>query len=1061
MKRATSLVLAWLMLVSIMASLNPIEMNESEPVEDASGRADYEVWLSGANSPRESTTDISGTVRNAVDVGDEINFDLVIKNIGNNAISDMSVAVTVNNGVTDIIDTSAAPDIAICNEVSICDHQSLAPGDYLANGHYFARDDLGNTLVWTPAVVGTYTVSISIDAGDQDTDLTNNELVFEVVVIDWYDIEVDLVWDSGDEAATGEGPHSFTLTALVNGSSSWDAREVELEVNFDGLFEAYAYDAVAGWAAISQFDSDGDGTMDDCPTADPATTTSCTWSVTLGDSQSVEIYSNLSAQPPTVTNGTRNVAAFQTAYTFAGSIKGDTANANGVGVFTVSASLVNYRIYEEVVTDYGSGPGGNHSADVVNEMMEVNKSLDDRNGNNDDLLTATFASYHDVRVVAVEAGEQHQEGGRLDAGMTRVFARVEHSGSDRTVNYDWAVTFNIKDSNGVDIMGSPVVAVECEDPEGTSTYTHQHLGETVPAQLDGTACVDMMLNPGVFSISATVALLDASLDNTNPGDEADDCGNGTNPACHTDMNGGNNMRTGHFEILNMGPSAYLTMDEVDGPLLDGSRVTFSARAEHLHQPDFNGDGEPDAFSYTWTMIGHSESDPALDLCAGAASCLVDLNVLWLGTPTIKVTVEDHWGATDTAQISFNVWNDYSTSASGDCWAVDYDVLYDGQMAFGVNFTDANDVTGATLEGSSGEWDSICTFDLDSPSPVGQGDVSTETLTVTIDADPSEGHSLWYMGATTWVELTGTTQAQVDADTITLTWDNDGTLPSRPSSTYAVFASATLGQPPQAGITNLAATLGAAAVVELSWEISDSNLVNEDADYGVIYINGDGPALDGDRHTFGLSQTEWTISGEHGVTYEFLVRIENGETDSSGNALFGTPVDSGSATADGQVDPSAGASGLTATKAAGDMIQFAWEAADASDVDHWMVCWSPTEHTSLQVTSLSDAGSCASTTDSSTSYEMARHSGAGNYFYSVAAIDANGNMEAQDSSSALSFTEDYDPGVDNTPIGTPGGEGEIPSGAWIAIIALVILAVVAGAFILTRGGGEGEGDDFDY
>ncbi len=51
-------------------------------------------------------------------------------------------------------------------------------------------------------------------------------------------------------------------------------------------------------------------------------------------------------------------------------------------------------------------------------------------------------------------------------------------------------------------------------------------------------------------------------------------------------------------------------------------------------------------------------------------------------------------------------------------------------------------------------------------------------------------------------------------------------------------------------------------------------------------------------------------------------------------------------------------------------------------------------------------------------------------------------------------------VDDT-IGVEGGDGEIPTQAWIAIGILVLVAVIAGAFILTRGGGEGDSDEFDY
>ncbi len=1051
--------------MSVVASLNPIELNESEPVEDTNARADYEVWLMGANSPRESTTDMTGTVRNSVDAGEAILFDIVVKNDGNNDISELTVTVTVDDGVEATPLFIDAEDAAVCDDTISCGIQTFASGDYLANGHYIVRDSTGGNLVWTPTVPGMYTVHIEIDTGDQDTDLNNNILDYDVNVIDWYDISTELAWDAGDDPMTGAGPHDFTMTAFVNGSAQWDPRDVQMEVTMGGLFTAFQDDGT-NTMAVSMFDADGDGSFDDCPEGPGAS--SCTWTVTFGDlygagqANDIEVYSNLSMDPPTHQNAsdigeTRSVPAFQTAYTFAGTIQGDTANANGVGTFTVQSALTQYTMYELVSTDYGTAPGANASNNVVNEMLETTSTLDDRNGNNDALLTATFASYHDVQVVNIEAGNPRQESGRLDAGMTRVFATIAHSGSDRTINYDWAVTFNVKDSNGDDIIGSPFVATECDNPDDPATSSpHEYLGEFHPATLEATACAEIMIDPGMLSVSATIDLLDTTLTDT---DSANDCGTGNNPVCKDDMNAANDMRTGHFEVLNSGPSAYLTMDEIEGDIISGTQITFSARAEHLSQPDLDQDGSPDPFGYVWSMSG-SEMDPQLEACLGQPDCVIDINLMWLGSPTMIVTVTDHWGADASAQLTFNVWNNYSHVDSGDCWDAEYDILYAGNTQYTAQFSDADDATGQELSGSPG-WDSVCTFNMDVSGILAPEDVNSEDLVVTVDADPSVGHSLWYEGGTGWVEMTGTTQAQVDADTISLSWGNDGTLPSRSSSRYAVFASATIGQPPQIGIDSLTATLGAAGVIDLSWAINNSQLTGAN-DYGVLYVNDDGAALDGTRSTFDLTTTTHTIAGTHGTTYEFLVRVENGEVGTDGSALYGTPVDSGSATADGQVDPTAGADDLEAASSGESSLHFTWSAADASDVDHWMICWSPSQHTALEVTSLISAGNCHSTTDSSTDVTVDRHSGSGVFYYSVNAMDSVGNMETADSSAGLRFTDDSGPGVniDDT-IGVEGGDGEIPTQAWIAIGILVLVAVIAGAFILTRGGGEGDSDEFDY
>jgi hypothetical protein len=94
--------------------------------------------------------------------------------------------------------------------------------------------------------------------------------------------------------------------------------------------------------------------------------------------------------------------------------------------------------------------------------------------------------------------------------------------------------------------------------------------------------------------------------------------------------------------------------------------------------------------------------------------------------------------------------------------------------------------------------------------------------------------------------------------------------------------------------------------------------------------------------------------------------------------------------------------------------------------------------------------------------MARHTSAGNYYYSVTAVDDVGNIAASDSTDALTFASNTGvlPGEGEVIGGETGGDG-IPQQAWIAIGLLVLVAVIAGAFILTRGGVEGGDDEFDY
>ena len=107
-----------------------------------------------------------------------------------------------------------------------------------------------------------------------------------------------------------------------------------------------------------------------------------------------------------------------------------------------------------------------------------------------------------------------------------------------------------------------------------------------------------------------------------------------------------------------------------------------------------------------------------------------------------------------------------------------------------------------------------------------------------------------------------TPSQVDSTTMLLSWSNDGGQPSRSSSTYAVFAGANIGDPPQTGITGLSHTLQPGGVIAISWSVSDAASIGVD-DFGVIIV-------DGMRYTFSLGTTTWEIYGTHGTTYSYTV-----------------------------------------------------------------------------------------------------------------------------------------------------------------------------------------------
>jgi len=94
-----------------------------------------------------------------------------------------------------------------------------------------------------------------------------------------------------------------------------------------------------------------------------------------------------------------------------------------------------------------------------------------------------------------------------------------------------------------------------------------------------------------------------------------------------------------------------------------------------------------------------------------------------------------------------------------------------------------------------------------------------------------------------------------------------------------------------------------------------------------------------------------------------------------------------------------------------------------------------------------------------------------YYFTVVPMDALENMNSAASMNSI----DYYRQADNTNAdgnGTIGDDdadstsGDIPMAAWGAIAGVIIVAFIVGAFILTRGDGEGgdgaeDGKDWDY
>ena len=1061
MKKTLSLIMIAMMIASVMLYIAPEELNAELAQSDAGRAAGDEIKLHDVTSPRESYTDaFSGEVRNQIDAGTDVPFVVVVKNDGTNDILNLNVRVQVISGAggvnpTTILDVT---DQVICPAIAGCPYASLTAGDYLANGAYTVKTSSGSDLLWNPSIAGTYQVKVTLEGfGDQDTDLTNNELTYSVSVVDWNDISVDICWLDGDncyaddaaarsQAVEAGSSSQYRITMTPGGSvSDWEARGVTVTIGFTG-----AYDG-----AMSTID-DGTGNQVTVASLNGAENT-----YVMGDNTAnVEVWHNVSDAEQTSNNGaypnpctnednpcfqSRSISSNGTSYTIEGYMTPDTSTTSGFAAFSVSAQFDSHVIYTgeslEEGGNSGNQTGGGNEGGSTTINYEETVTTDARAGNNFDSITGTFGVFHNIRMESLTIGEDGVFGGIVNVGQQWVRATVVHDGSDRTNTYDWNITFEVQSPDGTTQVYN---ADSCTEMPGQDASPHKLLGEDTTgnnnANVEGVACVQVMIMPGDQTIRATANFLELAL---------------------SELTSTDNLKATQVEGINDIPNVDIRVgDLLNDPPVVGDGLSFEARASDTETAD------PGMLMYNWEISGGLRSAPDADSCQsgpGMAMCMFEFtDTLWLGTNTLKVTVCDTFNACSTDTEVITMWN-MIMSSGGDTnpdWAVLYSLTFTGGMSHNLSFVTGTAVNDATLGSLSGLYDSVVAFDVsEGNGPDGNvtpyldfspQDVAGETLSVTFAGDVANDYTLWGYGSTGWFEMT-TIKTAAEGGGVTLSWSQPGDIGNLRKTSYGVFeASADSGTPPATGVQCDGVTLGAAGQMTIKWTYEDESLLNEVEDRPKIYVNDVY-----DKTMPSVSDKETTITGTHATSYKVEVKLENGNGANSVSCTHNAIV------ADGAVDPAPSVSGMTATISASD-ISLNWDAADTGDVDHWIVCWSVGYDFSA---SDFDGLTCEEMTDAATSLTLSKDivcSGtcAGEYFFAAAGVDANGNADSSAAQAKVDLSETVvDPGV------TPGQnneevEGGIPQSAMMAIVAVVVIAVIAGAVILTRGGGEGD-DEFDY
>ena len=1067
MKQIVPIVLTALMLTSLFAAIDFADELKDTNEMETGGRAAYEITLHDVLQPRETFVDAGGNTRNGIDIGDVVYFRPIIINDGDNDQTEFNIRVTVTpagDGIPAVVDNL---DDAVCpGDVAItgCSFNNLPSGDFLGGGNYRVQAESGGDLAWSPTIPGDYTVTVAVELVDSayDTDLTNNEITYTVVVQHYRDIVVDLCWtdgpggdcmaDGGHENVQGAGPHNFALSASAEGSESWQPRATTIALSFSGSFDA----------TQTGLDlNDGNGL-----------TLAASHSVVVGETANVDVWHNVSEANTTVTdtndiannpctNGDnpcaqdRTVMVYETTYTYHGVITGDegTGGAEGAPVsFSILAVLNHFDSYEPDVGAVGGGPGMEEQAPST-IMVETTLDFDDRSGNNDGTLSGFFTVFHDIGLTTLLAGANAATEGTLNVGENLLSAQVIYGGSGEMNYYDWAVTFTAVDENGQSAIMGDGIANQCED-DTEDSYSHTTLGQMAPSMPQGTACLTVDLQPGRYTVTATVELISETSDPTDA----------------TDMNSGNDQRGSFFEVINDNPTVFMTLDginrdgaAVDPPVIEGDTVTMRARGMDTETAD-------EDLLYSWSRITANGESMDLFEC-DMSICTAQTDPSWAGELRVTATVTDGNGASASDSMLLNVWRTYSVDMTVTGATMSYSIVYGPASAYNVSATDGEAYTQVQLGSNAGAFDSVVSFDLDVSNIFTPNDMGDESLTIDFEGDATTPWGLWFQRTveTPWVSIASTSSASASGGVTTVV-SHDGSLQGNlAGGTYAIFDVASAGgDPPATGISGLTADLQPAARVSFSWGLSDEGMEGSNDFVHIYHCSGascdplTGTAIPAQA----ITTSSWDLVGTDGTEYTVLVRVENGNTDANGDKLFGDPSASMTVTADGSVTPAPTLSNAAAVKTATeDGLTFTWDAADTDDVSSWVLCWAGTQDIVNNEFDSLLGNSCAETADTTTSITVTEQSMCGgtcaaDMYFGIAGKDGVGNV----ADPGVDMYADMKEGLDIPDVidggGDPAGEDTGIGNAVYAIIALVVIAVIGGAYILTRGA-DGDGDDKEW
>ena len=1034
------------MLTSFFAGMDIHELEEQVVIDETGARAGADASVVAITTPKESTCNIAGC-RNTLQVGEEVTFSAFIKNVGDADITELSYSVTVyltdsSQAVGGIAKDAAGNDLvwenvdAMCDDGTICDFDSttnpLAAGAFLGGGKLTLQRS-GADIVWTPTQ-GEYMVEIAVDS-PIDADTSNDAELVYVIVEDWYDIEVDLTWldGSGEEMDTSSLDASslqsaqFKLTVTADGSENFNPREVNIRLETSGQVAT---------ATLGSDDIKGISY------------------VTVGTTQTVETYAN-ETDPNATQTGSRSVLSYQTAWEMSGELI-PTGDANAQ--FEITAEVANYTLYGQYdeCVESEEATEGNENVTTWANFCEVLQNNDDRPKTDYDELTGSKVTYDDIRISrmgiyqgynsdctgAASTFTQEGEDGDLNVGCSLLYADVEHRGSDPNKAYGWNVSYSIAlDGTTLTTGTMNECTVGIDMP-----YVYSPLGGQAPT---GAVCVQTTLEPGEYTFDMTLTMNSKGSTDTDPMPWSGG----------TDQRTSNNGATMVIDVINNLPviTSFELTTEGDIVVAQESPLVFAVEAFDVDDP--SGEGLSFAYSYPGGEIGGCSGTQA----EGATVCTSPVLPDFIGNSPVTVVVTDSHAGEVSQEIDMFVWNSAVATATSDAGIeVQYSLVYNGQSEYTItSFTDADTSSydAVQLEGFTGTYAAVAAMDYTPSTTYTASDVLDQSISVIVAKDV-EATSLWYIdGSGKWILLSDAS-TDVDATTEMFTYDVPDNSPVVPSGKM-VLMGGELAQAsiPDASVSGFSAEAQRGGAIAMTWDITGTLLNSDSIVVSICAAQADcddafeATVADEDRtYTYSGSQTT------HGETYHLEVAVCNEQGCSTPGIA--------SVVADKQVDGDVAATNLAVAAQDGQWV-VSWEVSgDSSDVAMWHVCWSTEDFTIGEMpTPCPDAAMGADAT--TVSIDMPAVRTGQEYFFTAVPMDALGNMDAAASMNSIIDTRVSDNSNTNDGNGTIGDTGDdasssVPTWTWGLIGGVVIVAFIAGAFILSRGDGEGgEGKDWDY